>query len=228
LRGHQGTAFVLWDHPYLQDMSKGIKELVTYGTVEADIMGHIRESEPFIKVDMDKGVNLTNPIKTRLVGDYNLPNILAAAAVGNYFKVPGPEIKAAIENYSPSNSRSQLIEKGSNNFILDAYNANPTSMKAAIENFARLKKSPKILMLGGMAELGEESMEEHLQIINLIKDHRWDDVVLVGGDFLKINHPFHQFENPIQARDWLNRQNFHGAYILIKGSRNIQMEKLLA
>ena len=166
-------------------------------------------------------------ISTQLVGDYNLPNVLAAVTVGKYFSVPDEKIKSAIENYSPSNSRSQLIEKDSNKIILDAYNANPSSMKAAIENFSKQPGNNKILMLGAMAELGEESLQEHKNIIELIKKYQWKNVVLVGGDFLKINHPFLSFENNAQAKEWLQKEKFHDTSFLIKGSRSMQMEKVI-
>ena len=135
---------------------------------------------------MNKGVNIPE-ISTQLVGDYNLPNVLVAVTVGSYFGVPEEKIKTSIENYAPSNSRSQLINWNNNQIILDAYNANPSSMKLAIENFAHLHADNKFLLLGGMAELGKESIKEHQSIVDLIKQYKWNDVALVGGDFQKIN-----------------------------------------
>ncbi len=145
-------------------------------------------AEEMLEVNMLKGTEIKN-IKTHLVGEYNLPNVLVAVAVGKYFNVPDEKIKAALENYTPSNSRSQLIEKDGNKIILDAYNANPTSMKAAIENIAKMN-GDKILMLGGMMEMGEESLKEHQALIDLINQYQWKDVVLVGGDFNKVNNPY--------------------------------------
>ncbi|MBS1933197.1 MAG: UDP-N-acetylmuramoyl-tripeptide--D-alanyl-D-alanine ligase, partial [Bacteroidetes bacterium] len=226
LRKNSGTAFVMWDYEYLQEMSKGIPNIITYGTINADITGNVLQSEPFLQVQITKGIELKS-INTQLVGDYNLPNILVAVTVGNYFKVPAEKIKEAIETYTPSNSRSQLLEKGSNKFILDAYNANPTSMKAAIENFAAIKADKKILVLGGMAELGKESLEEHQNIITLIDKFHWNDVALVGGDFLKLKHPYLHFNNSSEAKEWFKTQNFSDTYFLIKGSRSMQMEKVL-
>lgn len=226
LRSHNGTAFVMWDYDYLREMSMGIPVIIKYGTHDAEIEGRLFRSEPFLEVDITKGAN-TGLIKTRLVGAYNLPNVLAAVAVGKTFNVPDEKIKTAIENYVPSNSRSQLIEKGTNKIILDAYNANPSSMKLAIENFAKLHGNNKILMLGGMAELGKESLEEHREIIKLIRNYDWKNVVLVGGDFLKLDHPFLQFNTSSEAKDWLREQGFENSYFLIKGSRSMQMEKVL-
>jgi UDP-N-acetylmuramoyl-tripeptide--D-alanyl-D-alanine ligase len=141
--------------------------------------------------------------------------------------VPEKKIKSAIENYVPSNSRSQLIEKNSNKIILDAYNANPSSMKLAIENFAKRNSENKILLLGAMAELGKESLSEHQQIIDLIRKYSWKEVALVGGDFLNLPHPFHSFENSLQTKKWFVDQHFKNSYILVKGSRSMQMEKAL-
>jgi len=132
-----------------------------------------------------------------------------------------------LENYAPSNSRSQLLQKNGNTIILDAYNANPSSMKAAIENFAQMPAPNKILMLGGMAELGNESITEHKKIVALIQQHSWKEVVLTGGDFMKIDHPYIRFENAQDAATWFRQQGLQKATILIKGSRSMQMEKVL-
>lgn len=222
-----GFALVNWDYEYLHEMSKGISGIIKYGTHgDAHVIGTIQESDPFLQVAIQQGIS-EKIINTQLVGDYNLPNVLAAVTAGKLFKVPDALIKKAIENYTPSNSRSQLVERGSNKIILDAYNANPSSMKLAIENFARLHADNKILMLGGMAELGEESLQEHISIIDLIKQYPWKEVVLVGGDFMKTQHPFLRFENAAQAREWWQKQKFENTYSLIKGSRSMQMEKIL-
>jgi len=226
LRLHNGTAFVMWDYDYLQEMSKGISSVIKYGTHDADTEGNVLQSDPFLEVAFTKGINLPS-IKTQLVGDYNLSNVLAAVTVGKYFNVAEEKIKTAIENYSPSNSRSQLLKKGSNKIILDAYNANPSSMKLAIENFMKLHTPNKVLLLGAMAELGEESMEEHKRILDLIAQSTWKAVVLVGGDFLKASHPWLKFGNAQQAKEWLQQQHFENTYFLIKGSRSMQMEKVL-
>jgi UDP-N-acetylmuramoyl-tripeptide--D-alanyl-D-alanine ligase len=153
--------------------------------------------------------------------------VLAAVTVGKFFEVPENKIRSAIESYSPSNSRSQLIVKGSNKIILDAYNANPSSMKLAIENFARSNSGNKILLLGAMAELGKESLQEHQLILDLIKKYPWKEVALVGGDFLKLAHSFPSFENTSQAKEWFTKQHFENSSILVKGSRSMQMEKVL-
>jgi UDP-N-acetylmuramoyl-tripeptide--D-alanyl-D-alanine ligase len=216
----------MWDYEYLREMSKGIQHIISYGTKDAFITGSVQRSEPFLSIDITGGIAIKE-IATQLTGDYNLPNVLAAVTVGSYFGVAPDKIKTAIENYTPSNSRSQLIEFNSNKIILDAYNANPTSMKAAIENIAKFNVKDKILVLGAMAELGEASLQEHENILALIKKYQWKDVVLVGGDFLKLKHPFHQFENSIRAKEWFQKQHFHNTCLLIKGSRSMQMEKVI-
>jgi UDP-N-acetylmuramoyl-tripeptide--D-alanyl-D-alanine ligase len=226
LRQHSGTAFVMWDYDYLQQMSKGIPQIISYGTTNADVTGIVASSSGLLELAITAGADI-NTIKTNLVGEYNLPNILLAVAIGKYFKVPDEKIKSALENYIPSNSRSQLIEKDSNKIILDAYNANPTSMKAAIENFAKMQGTDKVLMLGGMMELGPQSLQEHQNLINLINNYQWKHVVLVGGDFNKTNHSFFFFENSLQAADWYKDQHFGNSNILIKGSRSTAMEKVL-
>ena len=227
LRAHNGTAFVMWDYDYLRDMSRGIPTVITYGTKEAAITGQVVHSEPFLEVTIQLPSEAVT-IKSQLVGEYNLPNLLVAATVGTHFNVSPDKIKKAIEAYTPSNSRSQLVERNSNHIILDAYNANPSSMRLAIENFARLSAPKKILMIGAMAELGDESLQEHQAIIALIKQYKWDDVVLVGGDFLKLDAPYRVFANSTDAKKWWTDQQISDAYILIKGSRSMQMEKVIA
>ncbi|HEV7782929.1 MAG TPA: UDP-N-acetylmuramoyl-tripeptide--D-alanyl-D-alanine ligase [Chitinophagaceae bacterium] len=227
LRAHNGTAFIMKDYDYLREMSKGIPAVLSYGTQDADTEGHVLQSDPFLELNMTKGVSF-GTIKTQLVGDYNLPNVLAVVAVGKHFNVDDEKIKTAIEEYIPSNSRSQLKKIGTNTIILDAYNANPSSMRSAIENFAHMHADHKVIMLGAMAELGQESQSEHQGLIDLIRKYNWQNVVLVGGDFLKIQHPFLQFENAAEARQWLAEQNLENTHLLIKGSRSMQMEKVLA
>jgi UDP-N-acetylmuramoyl-tripeptide--D-alanyl-D-alanine ligase len=225
LRAHDGTAFIMWDYPYLKAMSKSIPHIYIYGTNDADIVGNVLRSDQYLEVEFQKGFKGT--IHTNLVGDYNLPNVLAAVAVGKYFNVDEEKIKSSIESYTPTNSRSQLLQKNSNRIILDAYNANPTSMKAAIENFAKAEGNEKILALGAMAELGADSLKEHDDIIKEIDKHQWKDVILVGGDFMKVDHTYRKFNSPTEAGEFIQNIKPQNAFFLIKGSRSMQMEKLL-
>jgi UDP-N-acetylmuramoyl-tripeptide--D-alanyl-D-alanine ligase len=226
LRAYGGSAFVMWDYDYLQQMSRGIREIFTYGTNHADITGVTEESAIYLKVVITKG-HSAGSIQTQLTGNYNLPNVLAAVCLGNYFGVDASTIKKGIENYSPSNSRSQLIHADSNTIVLDAYNANPSSMKLAIENFVRFPANDKVLLLGGMAELGSESIAEHEQILKLIGKNKWKDVVLVGGDFLNIKNSYTNFTHAAEAADWISSRSFSNTSFLVKGSRSMQMEKAI-
>jgi UDP-N-acetylmuramoyl-tripeptide--D-alanyl-D-alanine ligase len=225
LRSNGGTAFIMNDYQYLIDMSKDIAAISTYGTGDADIAGTVADAGEQLEVSFSKGFH--GLVKTHLVGDYNLPNVLAAVAIGKFFGVEDEKIRKAIENYQPTNSRSQMVRKGDSRIILDAYNANPSSMKAAIENFARAEGTNKILALGGMAELGDTSVEEHQGIVKEIARHQWKEVVLVGGDFLKFDHPYKKFTTPAEAGQWLQKNKHANAFYLIKGSRSMQMERLL-
>jgi UDP-N-acetylmuramoyl-tripeptide--D-alanyl-D-alanine ligase len=227
IRENNGSVFIYNDYDYLKTMTQGIKEINTYGTHDAQITGLVLSSEPFLKVELTSGTDL-GTIQTQLVGDYNLPNVLCAVAVGKYFNVPEDKLKHALASYTPTNSRSQMVEKGSNKIILDAYNANPTSTRLAIENLQKIPTQNKVLMLGSMAEVGTESLKEHQEIIDLIKKYTWEKVVLVGGDYAHVDHPFIYFKNANEAKEWFNKQTFDNAYILVKGSRSMQMEKILA
>jgi UDP-N-acetylmuramoyl-tripeptide--D-alanyl-D-alanine ligase len=154
--------------------------------------------------------------------------VLAAVSIGHYFRVPYEQMKKAIETYQPSNSRSQMVTRGTTKIIVDAYNANPSSMKLAIENFAQVPGDGKILVLGAMAELGGESLREHQALVEELKKHNWEQVLLVGGDFAKLNHPYKQMASADEAGWWLQQQPLDGAYLLLKGSRSMQIEKVMA
>lgn len=227
IRSHNGVVFAFDDYDYLHEMSKGIQQIIWYGTKNGEVVGQVKTSEPFLEVNFTNGTSFKN-IKTNLVGDYNLPNILFAVTIGKYFNVPDAKIKSAIENYVPSNSRSQLLEIGSNKIILDAYNANPSSMKVAIENFKNIHANIKILVLGGMMELGDESVHEHENLISLIQQNNFQHVILVGGNFQHTHQSFTYFNKADEAAAYIKQQNLHDAYFLIKGSRSMQMEKVLS
>ncbi len=226
IRNNQGCIFRNVDLTYLETMSTGIQKQITYGSQAADYTGTA-------EIQNDKlWVHITSPgmersIPTHLVGDYNFGNVMAAFAVGRYFEVPIQEIQKAITSYTPNNSRSQQIHKDTNTIILDAYNANPSSMKAALDNFVRMDYPNKVVMLGAMMELGEESIHEHQQIIEQLAQNNWNEVVLVGGDFKSCTHPYHYFETAEQASKWFNGKGFEQTCILIKGSRAMAMEKVL-
>jgi len=171
--------------------------------------------------------NQEQKIFSQLVGAYNKANIDAAVCIGLHFGIAFDTIRNAIESYIPDNARSQLMKKGNNTIILDAYNANPTSMQAAIENFAKMEGEHKYLFLGGMMELGKDSIEEHQSLIGLLTRLKLNNTILVGGDFVHVNHPFQFFENVTAAAEWLKDNLPNNAHLLIKGSRSTKMEKLL-
>jgi UDP-N-acetylmuramoyl-tripeptide--D-alanyl-D-alanine ligase len=225
IRKNDGTIFAFSEYDYLHEMSNGISKTTWYGTQSGQVQGDLITAEPFLSVHISKPSAFD--INTQLVGSYNLPNVLCAVAVGDHFEISADKIRSAIELYAPSNSRSQLIEKGSTRIILDAYNANPTSMRAAIENFSKIHADNKMLFLGGMMELGETSVKEHQQIVELIDQCKWKFVVLVGGDYKHVHHQYQYFENVLAAKEWMNTQSLDNSYLLIKGSRSMQMEKLL-
>ena len=236
LKMHQGVAFVNSDLAYLEKMSAGISTIITYGNHSGALQARATEnmsSHPtgYLTIEITKCKNPTlvnKEIKTKLVGAYNLPNVLAAICIGLYFNVPEQKIITAIENYTPNNSRSQLIDWQNNKVILDAYNANPSSMQLAIENFSMMKVPNKVLCLGAMRELGKESQSEHQALIELINKNKFEEVILVGKEFENCQHHYTYFENSDAARKWLEQKNISNSYLLIKGSRSIQMEKLIA
>lgn len=183
------------------------------------------EANPFVSV-----VYSQNSISTHLIGLYNANNINAAIAIGAYFGVNESDIKQALESYIPENNRSQLMLKGTNEIILDAYNANPSSMKVAIENFILLDKKNKIVFLGDMFELGEESLLEHKGVVDLLMNQNDISCYFVGKDFYqnKANQSnFFFFENFDVFSDFIRNKKFENNMILIKGSRGMALERTL-
>ena len=221
-----GIVFLNSDYDYLEKMSAAIKNKITYGSIEAAYVGIAKEGEHLLEVEIVKGADI-NVIKTQLAGNYNLPNVMAAVCIGKYFGVPDDKIKNALEAYIPTNSRSQIIKKETNTILLDAYNANPSSMKVAIENFALMDGENKIVILGGMMELGNESMKEHAAIIDLLSKYKWMQVVVAGKDFINLPSSILHFNDAKEIAGWFKKQQFKNATILIKGSRSMAMEKVL-
>ena len=227
LSAHNGTAFVMEDYDYLQTMSNKIPNVIGYGQHNGQIQGEAIDYNGMLTVKINKGIDI-DQIQTNLVGNYNLPNVLAAVAIGQEFKVPNDKIKSAIENYIPTNSRSQLLTWNNNEVILDAYNANPSSMKLAVENFAKINKENKIVCLGGMRELGADTLMEHQLLIDQLNQTNWENVLLVGSEFKPCVHNYLYFDTVQEAKAWLHAQTLKDYTLLIKGSRGIQMEQLIA
>ncbi|MDP3359173.1 MAG: UDP-N-acetylmuramoyl-tripeptide--D-alanyl-D-alanine ligase [Lutibacter sp.] len=218
LRVNNKTVFINTDDELQVKQSAGINAIEFNNTVVK-----FMDANPFVKVQFKNTM-----IESNLIGKYNYNNIAVAVAVGDHFNVPETDIKMAIENYIPANNRSQLIQKGSNKIILDAYNANPSSMQAALENFAQLKDENKVVFLGDMFELGKDSMAEHEKIANLVASYHFSKVFLIGKAFSAtgaknafVSESFESFKNSI------NYSNINNATILIKGSRGMALERLL-
>lgn len=226
LRATNGTIFRNTDLDYLHDMARGIERQVTYGSANADYIGKPLMSGVFLDVAMLTRHTETT-LKTNLVGVYNFPNVMVAAAVGLHFGVPVDDIKKAIAAYAPDNSRSQWLQKGSNRIILDAYNANPTSMRAAILNFAEADLPGKRLWLGGMKEMGAEEYNEHKELVSLIAAYRFDDVILVGKEFRDVHGAYTWFATSAEAANHIKVNLPENSSILLKGSRGSRMEVLL-
>jgi len=228
-----GKLFVNVDNPLLDQLSSGM-DRITFGTSEnVDFKGIFIESNPFVKLQYkaktDSGSVDKKPIvQTHLVGNYNFENILAAACIGNYFKLTDDKIKAGIESYVPSNNRSQVITTEHNVLLLDAYNANPSSMNAAIENFAQMDKPNKMVILGDMLELGVDSKKEHDAIVSLLKLKNLSNAILVGPFFKEAGKLINAltFNNSDDCIDYLKQNSIQNSTILIKGSRGIKLEKV--
>lgn len=222
-----GKVFLNGDNNYLVNAAGAINKY-SYGTENADCTGKIITSHPYLELQCKfEGKDIT--IKSKLIGKYNFENILAAVCIGSYFKIPPELIQASIASYIPSNNRSQLVKTATNTVILDSYNANPSSMHAALENFNESDYKNKIVILGDMAELGAESETEHTRLVNLILAHGFDKVFLVGPNFEKavVTNRFQNFASVELLGDYLANNPMKNSAILIKGSRKMQMEKIL-
>ena len=223
LRGTDGIIFRNTDLDYLEQMALGIAQQITYGEHEADYCGKPLMQDVFLNVAL-MSPHTGTTIPTRLVGVYNFPNVMASVAVGLHFGVSPDDIRDAIAGYNPDNSRSQWLQQGSNRIIMDAYNANPSSMQAAIINFAAADLQNKMLWLGGMKEMGPEELNEHKALVSLIADNEWSDVILVGKEFKDVNTTYRWFENSAEAAAYIRAHLPVNASILIKGSRGSKME----
>ncbi len=226
IKGKNGELFINADDKLLIKLADGV--YFTYGmSREADIRG-FQDKDSFLAkgtIEMIDGEDIM--VSSNLAGAYNFYNILAAACIGFYFEVTPEQIKQAIEEYVPSNNRSQIVKKGSNTIWVDAYNANPSSMKTAIENFAALITSNKVLILGDMFELGEDSQIEHQAIAELIGKSKWDAVYLIGKEFSRIKTAANLFMTMDEFEKMLTEHPIKDATILLKGSRGMQMERVL-
>ena len=229
LKSKKGTIFYNYDNPILTNLTAEIQNKISFGKEKAGFTGELIDSPPFVhvKANFKKGVLYLN---TNLTGDYNFENIMAAACIGDYFNVDPLLIQKALKNYCPQNNRSQLINKNGLKIIMDAYNANPTSMQASIKSFMSIVSEKCHLILGDMLELGDYSEQEHLAVLELLKNYPQTKVYTVGKNFLAVaeNYPCQPFLNVELLCGFLQENPITEGDVLIKGSRGIQLEKALA
>ncbi len=229
LRSHLGVLFVNADDPLLMEKSAGLRR-VTYGsTGNPDVPGYLQplSHDPFLSCSFDHHDDAWM-VDTRLIGAYNLPNVLAAACIGMHFKVGPERIVDAIDGYEPSNNRSQFSDTGRNQLVLDAYNANPSSMQVALENFAAMQTDrPKLAILGGMKELGADSRAEHTGVVDTVK-RLGVDTVFVGPEFMELTDMgFTTYPDAKAALEAFRQKPLTGYLILVKGSRGTKLETLV-
>ena len=223
LTSHDKSIFFNADDPIQKEKLSNVIKKFGYSQNNSEFFRiKLVGADPFVKISVDDIL-----ITTQLVGSYNFTNCCAAILIGKYFNVELDEIKRGIENYIPQNNRSQIIKKNGHHIILDAYNANPTSMKAALENFQQLKADYKIAFLGDMFELGKTAENEHQEISNIATNMQFDQVFLIGENFFKTKSDLSKFKSFDHLRETLNNKTLKNATILIKGSRGMALERIL-
>lgn len=230
LRETGGQAFVNLDNEILFKQSEGI-ERIGYALQSANgqVTGKITGSSPFLQMTFTNfGSDEVFELNTKLIGSYNAENVMAAVCIGRYFDIDSKLICEGINNYIPSNNRSQLTETASNKLIIDAYNANPTSMQAALKNFSQMEVPQKALILGDMRELGADSAAEHQRIVDLLQEYGFDKVFLVGDCFQNTNTSFATYATTDALIAEIPSLNLKDYYILIKGSRGIKLETVVS
>ena len=250
LKAHNALTFLNTSNSYLVEMARQreLERIVSYGQdKQSNVWGHVVSADPFLKIewnadtltsrlqaddDLKDNADADNngtmmQVQSHLIGTYNLDNILAAITVGLHFGVTPAQICHALEHYVPANNRSQLTTTADNWLIVDAYNANPTSMAAAISNFTHISVAqPKMAILGDMRELGDVSAEEHQKIVDSLASAGLDEVWLVGDEFMKTRCNFRKFNNVEEVKNAIREQKPRGRYILVKGSNGIKLFEL--
>lgn len=225
IRRSKGKIFIKKENEYLQSIAKGIEQ-ITYGNGDdAFASGQVVSCDPFLVFNWKQQGKL-HTVETHMIGSYNLDNVLAAVAVGRFFKIPAERISRAIAAYEPTNNRSQFKKTENNELIIDAYNANPSSMKVALDNFITMPVQPKAIILGDMRELGPTSDELHAEVVEQIKKGQFDKVFLCGEHFSKVGKEFSPFATTEAMVEELRKLPLKGYHILIKGSHSMGLEKL--
>ncbi|MCC6410214.1 MAG: UDP-N-acetylmuramoyl-tripeptide--D-alanyl-D-alanine ligase [Saprospiraceae bacterium] len=237
LADHDGCVFVNEAEKYLRSMTRRNKKKIQYGPADTLHPNDSRidiqcvHENPFLEVAfLSDGDHQRVTVNTRLYGTHNFHNIATAIALGVYFKVPAAKIKAALETYTPANNRSQWLQRGSNTILLDAYNANPSSMRPALDSLKKINAKHKVAILGDMLELGAESEAEHNAMLRYAARVKPDILVLVGPEFGKTPYAKYKalhFPDAVKAKEWFEKQVFEETLILVKGSRGIKVETVL-
>ena len=228
LRKKEGAIiFIHHDNPYLMNIASGLNQ-IPYGNDESlYVNGHVTGNSPYLTFEWKAGKNGENyEVETQLIGEYNFPNALAAITIGRFFKVEPQKINKALTEYAPQNNRSQLKKTAENTLIIDAYNANPTSMMAALENFNKMTVAHKMLILGDMRELGAESAAEHQKIVDFIKACEFEKVIFVGNLFAAAEHSYQTYSNAQELIQALQTDKPKDYTILIKGSNGIKLSSV--
>lgn len=231
LKETHGYTFINRDNPHLLEMSTaaGLNKLIYYGTENGNtIKGTLKSSDPFIEVDWTNH-EVSSSVKTNLTGSYNFENILAAICIGDFFDMSPEEINTGLSNYQPKNNRSQLTKTEKNTVICDFYNANPSSMTAALKNIAVLSADKKTAILGDMFELGPESAGQHELIAKQAAESSLDQIIFIGKDFFHYKNDVKGifFETPAEAAIFLQENPVEDHLVLLKGSRGMKLENLL-
>ena len=224
LRENNKTVFVNANDEIQVERSMKMNK-VTFGSKNSDFPVEFLSADPFVCLKFNNTI-----IQSKLIGKYNFLNIATAIVFGQFFKVDDENIKVAIENYIPSNNRSQIINKGTNRIILDAYNANPNSMEVALENLSQLTDKKKIAILGDMFEIGKNSLAEHVKVIDQAKKLQLNYLILIGENFLKVkiqSKNIFQFKSYEDFNNKIDRSIFNNSIILIKASRGMALERIL-
>ena len=226
-----GFAFVYRDNPYLIEMSMvaNLNKVIFYGTAKENfISGELVNTDPLIELKWENNTETFN-VKVNLTGTYNFENVLTAICIGNFFEVTPDGINKGLANYFPNNNRSQLTKGKYNRVICDFYNANPSSMKAALINLKALSGNHKTVIIGDMFELGDEAVEQHQNMVSLANEFNFEEQIFIGENFFKLKDQFRGnfFETLDEASTFLIENTIKDSLVLLKGSRGMALEQLL-
>lgn len=232
LQDHQGVLFLQADNPHLKEMASArkIADIITYGFSEGnDVIGKLLKANPLLQIEWQKkGAAESYVVDTQLTGSYNTENFLAAIAVGLHFGISSEAINRGIEGYTPTNNRSQIMKTAHNTLICDYYNANATSMAAALDNIRIIEADKKAIVLGDMFELGAESFEEHKKIVENVRAIPADRKIFVGKEFFAHRYEGGEFyETTAEAKQAISEKPITDATVLLKASRGMAFENLV-